>query len=1020
MARQLPSFFVFIFLFFVFTPVAPSHGHSEFFGTSELHDAAHGDPNTRRIKIKALGSGARLTVGGVLCSDADGDLLCDDDDVCPNDGLNDADGDLICVGASSNPPATGGADNCASDANGDQSNGDGDGLGDACDLCAADAGAAELACLGAGKWLRGQAMPTARSNAGLAEVDGLIYVISGQQSASVEIYDPATDAWSDGIALPGDRNHLQPVVVAGRIHILGGLLGVPGPSTDEVLMFDPATPELGWQVRAAMPTSRGAAACAADGIKIYCAGGLSITNGDMAVSVLEVYNTVSDSWTTLSPMPRNRDHAFGHIIDGKLYVIGGLDSGLENTLEFTDIYDIATDSWSSGAALPEPRGGYASAVVQDRILIFGGEGVGPFDGAYNNADEYDPATDSWRLLPDLPTPRQGFGAPLSKGRDGVHPRLYLIGGSPRGGGGSTTVNEIFQYDRCLSDSGCDDLDPCTVDSCDDVTAQCAHAQLDAPTAECPDPDNDGLDSDVDPCPLDARNACAGTPAIDRATGNEIRVNANVSTEECSGDKTDCNGDLWFADFGYNQEPRAGSCDLGGGGEGCVIEGIVEIFGCDDESTEDLFQCEHSDNSPQPDLIYTFDVPNGDYVVNLFFANSFSGTPMPGGRVFDILVEGALAYDDFDQVLEARDSGRAVVRSALTSVADGDGLSVQLVKVEENPAIKAIEVLRVPGGATTTTTTTTTTTSTTTTTTTTSTTTTTTLPPQCAGDADCEDGDACTIDVCDGGTCAAKPLVCDGGAGCVSVICDHEVGCRKVLDDAACDDGEICTDDICLESGECTYEKDPSNDPSCEPATTTTTTTSTSTTTISTTTTLPPSGECSPHPLDGCHKPRWARLTFIDPGFPSLQHARWKWRTREELSPDAFGEPMLETAQRLCVYDSKDGTHRLATSFEVPAGDRWHLRSHDRHGDLLFYYDRHGSSDGVLWTKMATGGRRGSRIAVFALGKNVPIPEPFSKRRMFANDPSVVAQLQNDVGECFTSKFGEHSLNWPFWYEGFAR
>jgi len=47
-----------------------------------------------------------------------------------------------------------------------------------------------------------------------------------------------------------------------------------------------------------------------------------------------------------------------------------------------------------------------------------------------------------------------------------------------------------------------------------------------------------------------------------------------------------------------------SCNLNGGGEGCVVSGIDAIFGCDDESTEDLFQCERYDPAAAPELELT--------------------------------------------------------------------------------------------------------------------------------------------------------------------------------------------------------------------------------------------------------------------------------------------------------------------------------------------------------------------------------------------------------------------------------
>ncbi len=288
-----------------------------------------------------------------------------------------------------------------------------------------------------------------------------------------------------------------------------------------------------------------------------------------------------------------------------------------------------------------------------------------------------------------------------------------------------------------------------------------------PDGEGEDLDNDGLMGATDPCPVDPRNLCVGPVAHDEASGDLIRINANVSENECTGQKIDCNGDRWSADGGYNQPEKGRSCDLDGGGEACVIGGIAQLFGCDDEETEDLFQCEHSDRRSEPHLFYDFAVADGTYVLNLYFANTYSGTRLIGERVFDIFAEGALLTKDFDQVAAAGGDARAVVRSYVIEVEDGNGLSFHFERIRQAPSVKAIELLHydaptqppptTPPDSTTTTTTTlaavTTTTTTTTTlapgatSTTTTTTTTTTMQPV-SGCDDCDnDGLGALEDPC---------------------------------------------------------------------------------------------------------------------------------------------------------------------------------------------------------------------------------------------------------------------------------
>jgi len=366
-------------------------------------------------------------------------------------------------------------DNCPSDANVDQSDGDGDGRGDACDLCATAAGAAEDACLGAGGWELASGNTVPRHESGVVASGGIIYLIGGQQAdagKSVEIYDPATDTWAAGPSLPSARHHIQPVAVKGRIYVIGGLTPVAGVDLGQVLVLDTDDLAAGWQSGASMPTPRAGMGCAAHAGTIYCAGGESSTAGGQAVDVLEAYDTTADSWQTLAPMPRNRHQFAAQVIDGKLYAVAGREFGIQGPLAFTDVYDIASGAWSQAAPIPTPRSGFASAVLEGRLLVIGGQGPGVPDGTFVAVDEYDPARDAWRSLADLPTARHGFGAATSNAADGVRDRVYAISGGPTQGFSMSTAHEVLTYEVCSFDADCDDSLACTADACS--AGVCSH------------------------------------------------------------------------------------------------------------------------------------------------------------------------------------------------------------------------------------------------------------------------------------------------------------------------------------------------------------------------------------------------------------------------------------------------------------------------------------------------------------------------------------------------------------------
>jgi hypothetical protein len=72
---------------------------------------------------------------------------------------------------------------------------------------------------------------------------------------------------------------------------------------------------------------------------------------------------------------------------------------------------------------------------------------------------------------------------------------------------------------------------------------------------------------------------------------------------------------------------------------------------------------------------------------------------------------------------------------------------------------------------------------------------------CDTAADCNDGDACTNDVCNAdGSCSHPAVVCDDANVCTIDACDSAVGCvRQGLD---CNDGNACTRDTCDPAAGC--------------------------------------------------------------------------------------------------------------------------------------------------------------------------------------------------------------------------
>jgi N-acetylneuraminic acid mutarotase len=123
-------------------------------------------------------------------------------------------------------------------------------------------------------------------------VDGKIYAIGGRSGgmalSDVEVYDPATDEWTEDYEeMPTPRAlSLSTSEVGGRIYAIGGFDQGAGLSVVEV--YDPVADE--WARKADMPTGRRGLATSALRAKIYAIGG-SLDGSPMLRGMLEVYDT---------------------------------------------------------------------------------------------------------------------------------------------------------------------------------------------------------------------------------------------------------------------------------------------------------------------------------------------------------------------------------------------------------------------------------------------------------------------------------------------------------------------------------------------------------------------------------------------------------------------------------------------------------------------------------------------------------------------------------------------------------
>lgn len=169
---------------------------------------------------------------------------------------------------------------------------------------------------------------------------------------------------------------------------------------------------------------------------VYIIGGIERSNtsasGFITLNTVEAYDTRLDRWSSVAPLPIPLNHANAASVDGKIYVLGGLNDSsvaVGNTYR----YDPAEDQWTELGLMPAgtQRGGAAVGVLGTKIYLAGGlfKNVATIDESPISVDlvsAFDTRYSTWTPLPSLPARRDHVGGAI------VNQIFYVLGGRDRG------------------------------------------------------------------------------------------------------------------------------------------------------------------------------------------------------------------------------------------------------------------------------------------------------------------------------------------------------------------------------------------------------------------------------------------------------------------------------------------------------------------------------------------------------------------------------------------------------------
>ncbi|TDD67734.1 peptidase S8 [Jiangella aurantiaca] len=214
---------------------------------------------------------------------------------------------------------------------------------------------------GDGEWEPIAPLPRARQRPLGGFLLGRFYAAGGWSNTGatrvdVDVYNPRTNTWSPGPAMPKPVTSAGSAVLDDMLYVIGGCPGDCG-STD-VLRLNAAAGR--WEQVADYPEETALVSCGAIDHKLYCAGGAR-GEGLNELTSTYVYDPATDTWTELAEMPLGLWGSAYAAADGKLIVSGGVTDDAEVITNEGFAYDPATDTWSPlpNAPVPVYRAGSA-------------------------------------------------------------------------------------------------------------------------------------------------------------------------------------------------------------------------------------------------------------------------------------------------------------------------------------------------------------------------------------------------------------------------------------------------------------------------------------------------------------------------------------------------------------------------------------------------------------------------------------------------------------------------------------
>lgn len=233
-------------------------------------------------------------------------------------------------------------------------------------------------------WSRKADVPVVLQNLALAASNDKIYAIGGDPVRNTNFeYNPETNTWKTLAPMPTARQHIDCGVFENKIYVIGGLDSWIDPDSGTISkkneVYDIASNT--WSEKAEIPSLRNNPAIVAlDSLIYVIGGGGSETNIWTNLATVECYNVKTNTWVQKNNLPYPVFKPAALVINNNIILFGGIATinGKDSCLNKTLLYKAETDEWQEITPLPEENIFFGCTNIGNKIYIMGGmKGVPP-------------------------------------------------------------------------------------------------------------------------------------------------------------------------------------------------------------------------------------------------------------------------------------------------------------------------------------------------------------------------------------------------------------------------------------------------------------------------------------------------------------------------------------------------------------------------------------------------------------------------------------------------------------------